>query len=129
VSIELTYLIWSPVLLGLYLGAQSLAFRAQFGVLFASGARDEEPRLNVFSGRADRALRNFLETYAAFIALAVATELSGRSDALTQWGTLIYFWARVPYLGLYLAGVPYVRSLVWLVSAVGLCMLFFGVAF
>ena len=64
-----------------------------------------------------------------FVALAVATELSGRSDGLTQWGAQLYFWARWAYLPLYLAGVQYLRSLVWLVAAAGLMLMFFGVAF
>jgi len=35
----------------------------------------------------------------------------------------LYFWARLIYLPLYAAGVPYVRSLVWLVSLLGIVML------
>jgi uncharacterized MAPEG superfamily protein len=127
-SLELTYLLWSTALFGLYLGAQSITYRMQYGVMFANGARDEEPaKPNVLTARAERALRNFLETYAVFIALAVATELSGRSDGLTQWGAMIWFWLRIAYLPLYLAGVPYLRSLVWFVSAIGLMLMFLGV--
>ena len=119
----------SPLLLGLYLSAQALAYRFQHGFIYSATARDNEKPPNRLTGRATRALRNFLETYPAFIALAVATELSGRSDALTQWGTLIYIWARVPYLALYLTGVIYIRSLVWCVASGGLALMFFGVVF
>ena len=37
-----------------------------------------------------------------------------------------YFWARVAYLPLYAAGVPYVRSLVWLVSLLSILALVFA---
>lgn len=128
-SIELTLLVWSTVVFALYLGAQSTLYRVQHGVKFANTARDNEGPPNVLTARAEKALRNFLETYGVFIALAVATELSGRSDALTVWGAQIWFWCRILYLPLYLFGVVNIRSLVWFVSAIGLALMFFGVAF
>lgn len=126
-SLELTLLIWSTTLLGGYIGVQSILYRMQHGIFFASSVRDVEAPPNVWNARAQRALRNLLETYAAFVALAVATELSGRSDGFTQWGAQLYFWARWVYLPLYLFGVQYVRSLVWLVAAGGLMLMFLGV--
>lgn len=126
-SIELTLLVWSTAVFALYLGAQSTLYRIQHGVKFASTARDHEDPPNVLTARAEKALRNFLETYAVFIALAVATELSGRSDGLTVWGAQIWFWCRVIYLPLYLVGVVNIRSLVWFVSAIGLALMFFGI--
>jgi uncharacterized MAPEG superfamily protein len=128
-SIELTLLIWSTTLFAGYVGVQSILYRIQHGLLFANGNRDNEAPPNIWNTRAEWALRNLLETYVVFVALAVATELSGRSDALTQWGAQLYFWARWIYLPLYIFGVPYIRSLVWLVSAGGLIAMFFGVAF
>jgi uncharacterized MAPEG superfamily protein len=128
-SIELTLLVWSTVVFALYLGAQSTLYRVQYGVRFANTARDNEAPPNVMTARADKALRNFLETYAVFIALAVATELSGRSDGLTQWGAQIWFWCRIVYLPLYVSGVRDIRSLVWFVSFIGLILMFIGVAF
>ena len=128
-SLELTLLVWSTVVFGLYMGAQSITYRMQYGVEFANGPRDHEPPQETLTARADKALRNFLETYALFIALAVATELSGRSDAFTQWGAMIWFVARIVYLPLYLTGVQNIRSLVWFISFIGLILLFIGVAF
>ena len=128
-SIELTLLIWSTVVFALYLGAQSTLYRVQHGVRFANTARDNEGPPNLLTARAEKALRNFLETYAVFIALAVATELSGRSDVFTQWGAIIWFVARLVYLPLYVTGVQDIRSLVWFISAIGLALMFFGVAF
>ena len=76
-----------------------------------------------------KALRNFLETYGIFVALALATELSGRSDVLTQWGAITWFVARIVYLPLYVTGVQNIRSLVWFISFLGLIAMFIGVAF
>lgn len=126
-SVELTLLVWSTALLGLYVSTQALLYRMQHGVLYSATARDNEPEPNALTERGRKALRNFLETYAAFIALALATELSGRSDGLTQWGAHIWFWARLAYLPLYVFGVVYIRSLVWSVAGIGLGLMFLGI--
>jgi uncharacterized MAPEG superfamily protein len=128
-SIELSYLIWSAALGFAYLTVQSTVYRLDYGIEFAGSQRDNERPPNKWAARGEKALRNFLETYGLFIAMAVATEISGRSDGLTQWGTQIWFWARVAYLPAYFVEVPLIRSAFWLVSMVGLIMLFVGVAF
>ena len=129
-SLELTLLIWSPVQLALYLGLQAILYRMEYGLKFGTGPRDDEPPArNSYLQRSDKALRNFLETYGAYVALSVAIEFSHRADNLTHWGAALWFMARIVYLPLYLLGLPYLRSLVWLVSALGLALMFFGVAF
>jgi len=128
-SVELFMLILSTTLVAGYIGVQSILYRLQHGVVFAGSARDFEAPPNKLSARGEKALRNLLETYAVFVALAVATVLADRSDWLTQWGAQIWFWSRWAYLPLYVFGVPYVRSLAWLVSAAGLVMMFIGVMF
>ena len=128
-SIELTLLIWSAALAGAYIGVQAILYRIDYGVVHAASARDGYRPPGVMAGRAERALRNFLETYGVFIALALAIELSGRSDGLTQWGAQIWFWARLVYIPAYVGGVPFVRSMIWLVSGLGLGLMLLGVAF
>lgn len=128
-SIELTLLLWSLPVYALYLGAQSTLYRMQYGVTFAATARDLEAPPNVWLGRAERALKNFLETWPAFIILVLVGHLEQRSNGLTVWGAHLYFWARIVYLPLYLFGVVYIRSLVWCVAATGLALMFFGVLF
>ncbi|MCW5721146.1 MAG: MAPEG family protein [Devosia sp.] len=128
-SIELALLIWSAALASAYIVVQSTAYRLDYGVQFAGSQRDNERPPNKWAARGNRALRNFLETYAIFIALAVATELSGRSDNLTQWGAQIWFWSRWVYLPAYFVDVPFARSATWMVSLIGLVLLFVGVAF
>ncbi len=127
-SVELTLLIWSAGLAFAYLAVQSAAYRLDYGIVHAGTQRDNERPPNKWAARGNRCLRNFLETYGIFIALAVATEISGRSDSLTQWGAQIWFWARWAYLPAYFIDVPLMRSSFWMVSLIGLLMLFVGVA-
>ncbi|HSM10308.1 MAG TPA: MAPEG family protein, partial [Lysobacter sp.] len=72
--------------------------------------------------RVNRALHNFLETFPFFAAAVLAAAAAGRLDATTALGAQLYFWARVAYIPLYAAGVPYIRTVVWGVSIVGLVM-------
>jgi len=64
-----------------------------------------------------------METFPFFAAAVLAVVLTQRQDGMTAVAVQLYFWARLVYLPLYAAGVPYVRSLVWLVSLLGIVML------
>ena len=124
---ELVYLLWSAALAFAYAMAQATAFRFQTGLVTANSTRDSEPEPDLMTGRAMRALRNFQETYPIFIALAVVAVTSGRADALTYWGALLWFWARVAYLPAYLMGLSPYRSWIWSVCAIGLVLMFVGI--
>jgi uncharacterized MAPEG superfamily protein len=63
------------------------------------------------------------ETFPFFAVLVVVDYLGGRLGELTSLGALIYVVARAVYIPLYAFGVPYVRSLTWVASMVGILML------
>jgi uncharacterized MAPEG superfamily protein len=71
-------------------------------------------------GRAQRALTNLMETYPLFVAAVLAVAATHRTDAWSLSGAHLYLWSRVAYLGLYLAGVPLLRSLIWNVALAGI---------
>lgn len=94
------------------------------GLRWNVGNRDgEAPRLTKVVGRADRASRNFLETFPFFAAAVLAVVVLKVNSPHTALGAQIYFWARLVYLPVYLIGIPYLRSLVWGVSFWGILML------
>jgi len=97
----------------------------QGGLAWAAGPRDTAPSpRGVLLGRARRALANLFETYPLFIAAVLAVAVTHRFDQASLIGANLYFWGRLIYLPLYLAGVPFVRTLVWLVTLVGIFMVF-----
>jgi uncharacterized MAPEG superfamily protein len=121
---EITYLAWSVILLIVQIVIQASTANRELGLPYNAGPRDEIRRPTAATaGRAERALRNLLETYAAFVGLALALAVTGRTGGLGAAGAAIWFWARVVYVPLYLAGVPYARTLAWTVSAVGLVLM------
>ena len=68
----------------------------------------------------ERASCNFLETFPFFAAAVLAVVLTQRTSPETTLGAQVYFWARLAYVPLYAAGVPYARTLVWAASIWGL---------
>lgn len=128
-TIELWLLFLSLPLYGLYLGAQSLIFRWKHGVLYAASARDEELPEGELLGRAERALKNFQETWLVYVVLILIAHLAMPGDTLIFWGAVVWGVARIAYLPLYLAGTFMVRSIVWNVSLIGLAMMVWGVLF
>jgi uncharacterized MAPEG superfamily protein len=99
------------------------AAQPQRGLRWNTGPRDEPIVLTGVAGRLERAFANFRETFPLFAVLVVVDYLGGRLGALTSIGALIYVIARAVYVPLYALGVPYARSLVWVVSMVGILML------
>ena len=118
---ELTLLALSIVLGFVHISLAAHAMNAQYGYRWGATARDERmPPLQGVGGRLERALRNFLETFPFFAAAVLMVHVAGRESALSLWGANLYFWARVAYLPLYVAGVFLVRSLVWNVAGIGI---------
>jgi uncharacterized MAPEG superfamily protein len=110
------------VLLGLayVFVAAGLATR-QRGLGWNAGNRDGEPKpLTGPAARAARANANFQETFPFFAAAVLALSIAGRQTPHTAFAVQLYFWARLLYLPIYIAGVKYVRTLVWAVSLWGL---------
>ncbi|RBG58304.1 hypothetical protein BRM42_07395, partial [Xanthomonas oryzae pv. oryzae] len=46
-----------------------------------------------------------------------------RSSAETALAVQLYLWARVAYVPVYAAGIPYLRSAIWVVSFWGIVKL------
>ena len=119
--LELTLLGWSVALLLVHIMVQGQLSTATRGLRFNAGPRDDNPApLGPRAKRAERALRNYTETFPAFAALALALAVTGRTGGWGEAGAIIWLAARVLYLPLYVLGVPWLRSLVWAVSALGL---------
>ena len=69
-----------------------------------------------------RAQANLFETLPIFAAAVIMARIEGVDSQLTFVGTHLYFFGRLAYLPLYAFGVPYIRSVAWAVSLVGLVM-------
>jgi uncharacterized MAPEG superfamily protein len=94
------------------------------------GARDEAlPPPNALTGRTMRAQANFQETFPVAIVALLGVVLANRTSGLTALGGWIWLAARVVYLPLYAAGIPVIRTLVFIISMVGLGMVMWPLLF
>jgi uncharacterized MAPEG superfamily protein len=123
-TVEMQMLVWSVVLGLVVLAIATTATLAQCGLGWMAGPRDGTPIvLTGMAGRLDRANANFLATFAFFAAAVLAGYVMQRHSSTTALGAQLYFWARVVYVPVYALGIPYLRTLVWTVSIVGIVML------
>jgi uncharacterized MAPEG superfamily protein len=93
------------------------------GFMLALGNRESLPDASAFAGRADRAAKNNLECLVLFIAALSAVHFAGVAGDLTDLGAAVFFWSRLAFWLIYLAGIVYLRTLAWTASIVGIGMI------
>jgi uncharacterized MAPEG superfamily protein len=122
-STEIAVLGWSVILLIVHIAAQTVALAKDTGASYTLSSRDDARDVSLLTGRLTRGLRNFLETYAAFVGLALALAVTGKTGGLSATGALVWFWARIVYVPVFAAGIAGVRTATWVVSIVGLVLM------
>jgi uncharacterized MAPEG superfamily protein len=122
-TIELSVLAWG-CLLGIVHIFVAVRFKTrQYGSKWNMGARDEDlPPPQPIVGRLARAQANFFETFPILAAAILIVSAADLESHVTQIGAILWLAARVLYLPLYAAGVPVVRTFVFLASVVGIVM-------
>jgi uncharacterized MAPEG superfamily protein len=93
------------------------------GMRLALSNRSDVPQPSPVAGRADRAARNMLENLVLFVALVAAARLAGAQPRDIALGAHVFFWARLLYFPVYLAGVTVLRTALWAAGVVGLAMI------
>nr|WP_234902555.1 MAPEG family protein [Agrobacterium larrymoorei] len=115
----------SVLLLMVHVILQGVSATRELGSQWNAGPRDDGRKPEgKLACRAARASSNFRETYPAFIALAFGVIMAGDPSGVALIGAWIWLICRVIYIPLYLAGIPYIRSLVWLGAMAGLLLMF-----
>ena len=123
-TFELTMLAWACVLALVQILAFAVLRTRELGLSWNAGARDgvaaREP--GVVTARLQRAQANLFETLPVFAALILIAHVAARDCAWTRWGAGLYLLGRVVYVPLYALGVPYARTLAWMVALVGILL-------
>jgi uncharacterized MAPEG superfamily protein len=118
---ELLCLELSVVLWLVFLFTQILTTRAEFGDAYLFTPRDDAPTpKGPVAGRAKRALANYIENYAPFIAADVALIVTQHTGG---YGAAVWLIARFLYLPVYILGWIYIRTALWAISILGLLMM------
>ncbi|MEM7282246.1 MAG: MAPEG family protein [Pseudomonadota bacterium] len=123
----LQYYVYSALILFVLLVIQGGAGTAQVGLKAAAGSRDDLPYpLPGFPGRMTRVVRNHVEGIAVatpiFVAAAfMPTESLASTNALL--GAQLFFLGRLAHGILYVIGTPWIRTIAFGISLVGLILM------
>lgn len=126
---ELTFLGWTLVLAILQILLPAMVRTTETGLDYNAGARDtpSPAPIGKVTGRLQRAQANLFETLPLFAAAVLIAHVAGRNGDLTYYGAALYLGARVLYVPLYAAGIPFLRSLAWLAALLGLVLILIAI--
>ena len=121
---EMTLLLWTVLLAFVQMLVAVTGATMQVGLPLLAGNREGLAPCTGWAGRAARAHHNMLESLVLFAALVLIAVIAGKTNSTTLLGAQLFFWARLVYAVVYLAGIPWVRTAVWFVSVIGLALIF-----
>jgi uncharacterized MAPEG superfamily protein len=121
---ELMYLTWAVALTFAQMLIAVSGATLQVGLPALAGNREGLPPCTGWAARAQRAHHNMLENMLLFTALVLVAVVANKTNPTTLLGAQLFVWARLAYALVYLAGIPWLRTLVWLVSVIGLVLIF-----
>jgi uncharacterized MAPEG superfamily protein len=120
---DLKYLLFSTILCFVQVLIAASGANSQVGLNSLAGNRDSLPAITGWAGRAKRAHLNMVENLVLFAALVLIAAAAGKANATTAMGAMIFFWARLAYAIIYVAGIPWLRTVAWFVSVIGMAMI------
>jgi uncharacterized MAPEG superfamily protein len=121
---ELMWLLWSIALAFIQVLIAVTGATLQVGLPALASNREGLASCTGWAGRAYRAHHNMLESLVLFAALVLIAVVGGKTNSMTLLGAQLFFWARLAYAAVYVAGIPWLRTAVWFVSVIGLVLIF-----
>lgn len=119
----LTLLLWTPYITARLFGWGLCTFLNNYPDNFPN----TKPAQPLWAARAQRTHLNMVETMPAFIAVVLgAAQINVGNDvslAMIAYWSAIFFWARVGHAAVYILGIPYLRTPVYLVSWFAILMI------
>ena len=87
-------------------------------------SRDENTKISAHAQRANRALKNLLETFPIFIGITLLSLFKDVDNS-----TIALFWLifRIIYVPVYVLGINYIRTGIWTASLI--CLILMGLKF
>ena len=107
IPIELNLLIWAAALTIVQMLVSALGSISQIGLSTLAGNRDNLTDTTGWASRAQRAHKNMLESIAVFAILVLSANLMNISNDMTVLGAQLFFWGRVAFSIIYVAGIPW----------------------
>ena len=122
-SPDLKYLLFSVILTFVQVVIAAALANQAVGLPTLAGNREGLGELPGMAGRAKRAHLNMIENLVLFAALVLIAAVGGKANAMTAMGAMIFFWARLGYAIVYLIGIPWLRTVLWFASVIGMAII------
>jgi uncharacterized MAPEG superfamily protein len=122
-SPDLKYLLFSTLLCFVQVLIAATGANQAVGLPTLAGNREGLPDITGWAGRAKRAHLNMIENLVLFAALVLIAAASGKANAMTAMGAMVFFWGRLAYAVIYLAGIAWLRTAAWFVSVIGMALI------
>lgn len=124
-SPDLKYLLFSTILCFVQVLVAAAGANQAVGLPKLAGNREDLPVIGGWAGRAKRAHLNMIENLVLFAALVLIAVAAGKANATTAMGATIFFWGRLAYAIIYVAGIAWLRTVAWFVSVIGMAIIAF----
>lgn len=124
-SPDLKYLLFSTILCFVQVLVAAAGANQAVGLPKLAGNREDLPVIGGWAGRAKRAHLNMIENLVLFAALVLIAVAAGKANATTAIGATIFFWGRLAYAIIYVAGIAWLRTVAWFVSVIGMAIIAF----
>ena len=121
---DLQLLVWSAALALVQMLIAVIGAQGQVGLPTLAGNRETLAPITGWAGRARRAHFNMLESLVVFAIVVLVAHVAGKANATTALGATLFFWGRLAYAIVYVAGVPWLRTAAWAVSVAGILLIF-----
>ena len=121
---DLEMLVWSAALTLVQMLIAVGGATLQVGLPTLAGNRENLPPMTGWALRAQRAHLNMLESLAVFAIVVLVAHVTGRANETTALGATLFFWGRLAYALIYVAGIPWLRTAAWGVSVAGIVLVF-----
>ncbi|WP_455365556.1 MAPEG family protein [Kaarinaea lacus] len=100
-----------------------MAYIKCWGITGIVGNRDNLPELPPWAQRALAAHANLTENLVHFAVLVLVAHVTAANNDITAMGATLFFWARIAYLVIYIAGIPWLRTVAFMAGWVGEVMI------
>ncbi len=125
---DLTYLAYTALLTAALWIPYVVAQVVTNGFPTPANYTDPTPRpLPDWGNRANRAQMNAVEAFAPFAALVIIAHIAGKANAMVGFWAMSFFWLRLVHAVVYLAGIAYIRTVVFTLGFIAVAGIFWEV--
>ncbi len=124
---DLTMLAWTAGLTLVLAFPYILATIQRYGVMDVLTYRADGKPLDDWAARAKKVHYNAIENLAPFGVLVVVAHLTNNANDATAAAAIAYFWARVAHYVLYVANVPFGRTVAFIAGWLAMTCIFFQI--